>query len=309
MALKEYLYLDTKYLNSSLAQLGEGLMTSQHSGSETLEENGGGETNEVNGGVSNFLHLGITLEKKATSEADHKIGNSTQEVIDSVLDDYAVQILQKHLKNEIITDMAFANEGDFIKFTSPFRIYDFTFLSSVLAPDNMQLIRNQGEPEKEIQQLQQQIKSINNLKGKQKTAAAGEKYKLQQQLNKLKSEQDTTGWDNIKTVSDIAKFFNQTFPDSIIIKMNHCLLYCDRNFFRENSTQLSMLVTSKRDMTVFGSVMSVTKSRNNDEPFNKFEANELNVIPALMSTIMLSNFGMLDKDKTLLIRPIAISFD
>ncbi|MFD1410591.1 DUF6414 family protein [Lapidilactobacillus gannanensis] len=312
MALKEYLYLDTKYLNSSLAQLGEGLMTSQHSSNTKTDESSDLAGTNISGGVGNFLKLGFDLHKSATESASNRLSESTQEVIDSVLDDHAIQILQDHLADEIVQNQQNAKDGDFVKISSRFKIYDFNFLSNLLAPDNLDLIKKQDESEKEIRSLKANIERFKQAK---KSAGNNQKEysqkigQLTSQLNTLIAKQDNSGWDNFALVKDVATFFNEIFPDSIIIKMDNALIYCDRTFFRENAAQLSMLATSTRQMTIFGSVMSVTKKRDNSEPFREFEANELNKLPALLSTIMLSNFEMLDDDITLLVRPLAISLD
>lgn len=313
MSLKEYLYLDSKYLNSSLAQLNEGLPTSQHSGVTDTENDGETNSNSVNGGVTNLLNLGFTLQKKASTESEHKISNSTQEVIDSVLDDYAVQILQGHLNDKTLNTPLEANEGDFVNFSSEFKIYDFKFLSTISSQKNMELIRQQDDSVKAITGLQNQI---TNLKEKRKNVSKGKRspydakiQKLIDQKNILDESYDNSGWENISMISDVATFFNNAFPNSVIIKMKNSLLYCNRDFFRENAAQLSMLATSTRNLTVFGTVMSVTQNRDNSEPFDDFDVDQLNIIPSLFSTVMLSNFGMLDNDKTILIRPIAVSFD
>lgn len=309
MSVREYLYLDKGYLNSLLAQLGGGLMISNHQKTGSTENNEENKSIEKNGGVGNFLKLGVDLHKSASSGSKSGISNSTEEVIDSVLDDHAVQILQQHLEESTMLDPLDANEGDFINLSSSFKLYDFKFLSNVLSPDNMNILRRQDPTYKQIQSLKKTNEELSKVRNVPKNSINKEKLKNKELINELSKSENNSSWEIYETMYDVATFFNNSFPEIILIKADNSLIYCNRDFFRENSAQLSMLANSERKINIFGSVMSITKKRDENEEFEELPSDSLNIVPSILSTIMLSEFDMLDVDKTILIRPISVSFN
>jgi hypothetical protein len=310
--MKEYIYLDTRFLNSTLAQLGNGLMMGSRVSTQKGSTRSEAEETEQSKGINGFLKIGVNLHKTASDSSSFQVSSSTERVIDSVLDDQAVQVLQSHLREtESLRNTAVGSaEGNFIDVSSEFRLYDFAFLSTILEHDNLDLIRNQDDLHRELKTNTNRLENFRKMNSKTpETVMATER--LQKRNDKLRGRlaNDEQGWENFDIMHDAAQFFNSVFPNSILIKMDHALVYCNRDFFRENAAQLSILAESNRKLTILGSVNAITKKRGENEEFRQFDSNEMNVVPGMLSRILLSNFGMLDEDMTALVRPIAISFE
>lgn len=137
--MKEFIYLDTNYITSALAQINQGSILSYTSEvSETADE----QTSEQNI-TENETHLGLTAllnfmaksKNQASDENIYKNSETAKDVITKTFDDYSFDILYQHINTSDKLKTTDYDEGDFILLTGEFKLVDFDFLLTLLDKD------------------------------------------------------------------------------------------------------------------------------------------------------------------------------
>ena len=132
MKTKDYIYLDDGLLNSHLAQFEKGLLTKETVayGTESSDTTNG--SNSATVGVNGILGLGLKLQNKITYGDSNMESEFTKNMVENVLNDYAVDLLIEECSvNNLMKTLTSASEGDFLSFSSAFRIYDFEYLKHI----------------------------------------------------------------------------------------------------------------------------------------------------------------------------------
>lgn len=292
MNTKDYIYLDEDLLNSHLAQFAKGLLvkeTSEH-GIENTDGTNGSSEGEV--GVNGIFGLGAKIQHKVTQGDSSSESEFTKNIVENVLNDYAVDLLMQYCAdNSVLHNFDLASEGDFISHESPFQIYDFEYLKSIIDLDCLKPILDADTPP--------------HNPGSQASKGEKAKYKLALDEHRAKIKNAET---TFKTLYNFSSFADRLLVDSVLIKVNGGIVICKRNKLRLNKAQVSFENESSRKIKIFGVISAVKKETHPSGEFTPFNLNQLDRVSSVLFDVTLSNFNMLyDNDK--IIKPIAIYFE
>lgn len=307
--MKDYIYLDNDFLNSSLAQYEQGLIKNISQGKTNENSQHNEKSKNLSKGVDGILGIGAKLVHDAIESNGQELTKGQSKTIDYVLNDYAVDLLiQKVRDYSIFKDTASsAVEGDFISQSSDFKIYDFDLISKISAPDNLDIFKSEltkGEKE-EVNKIRTQLRII---RANRKLTPDQKKEIVDLEAQIAAAENGSNPLQEFDMVHKGANFANQIFGGSLLIKTTNAISICKRNCFRLDQAQLSFLTESERKIVIFGVVTAIKEKTHSNGEFKEFETDELNKVPSMFHDIFLSNFGMLhDNDR--IIKPIAIFFE
>ena len=134
--MKEFIYLDTDYLTSALAQINQGnILSYTHEASETAEE-GTTEESETQSstqfGLKALFYFAaqshnIALDKNAYSSLE-----TAKDVVTKTFDDYSYDILYQYISAENLLKTTGYKEGDFVMLSGDFKLVDYEFVSTLL---------------------------------------------------------------------------------------------------------------------------------------------------------------------------------
>lgn len=305
--MKDYIYMDEDKLNSTLAQLDQGLLTSFSEGQEkngTTKNSAGENTSE---GLEGILQFGARYVREFSNNNSTELTESQSKVIDYALNDYSIDYLLSKISDytTFTTSIDEAEEGQIINLTSHFSIYDFDLIAEITSPDNVNLIIKNSDTEK-IKKLEKDLESW-QAKNKKTPEKQNKVKSLKKEIKELKqTNQESLA--NINMVNNAALFANKILAGSVFIKTDRSVALCKRECFRINNGQLAMLTESGRKINVLGLVSGTKKETHPDGEMDEFQTQDLNKIPSMFNDIFFSNFNLLNEDDRI-ITPIAIFFE
>lgn len=303
--MKEYIYLDEDALNSTLSQIDGGLLAgiSKAKGQGSARQNSGTKATEK--GIDGPWILGAKYVKEVSEESGMELTKNQQRTLDYVLNDHAVDYLLEKLKPFPIfkKDILETEEGDIVYFESKFSLYDFSLIKEISSPENTVMLTSlDNNEEKKIDELKKKVKLMKS-KLKQHPEMRAEIDSLEEQMKLINERKDI-----FNIIFQAAKFSENILGGSLLIKSNNSLSLCKREAFRLNKGQLAMLVDSKRQIKIFGTILADKDEVHPDGDFNELQSSEMNKIPSMFTDLFLSNFGLINSgDK--IIKPIAIFFE
>ncbi|WP_268914173.1 hypothetical protein [Lentilactobacillus sp. SPB1-3] len=130
---REYIYLDTVEMNSLLAQFEDGIpqliKNVQQTTTSTLESSTKQKHHEESAGLnSNKASMG----RSAMETGSETNGKMNQLAIDTVYNDFAVDLVEKELEDaELLKVTSKQSEGSIVKLKQPFSLLDFKSLSEI----------------------------------------------------------------------------------------------------------------------------------------------------------------------------------
>ncbi|GEM_PF-6366584 len=305
--MKDYIYLDIDMLNSTLAQLDEGLLNgySEQSDQGSVRSESSNRTNSK--GLEGVLQFGARYVKEVTETSSMELTSSQSRALDYALNDYAVDLLLSKIKdfNNFNKDISIASEGDYVHFEGDFRLFDFQMLKKITGSETIGLLFDDNDSS-EKNNIQNRI---NLLKAQNKNdKAIKEELKQQQALLKEHDRQQQENKDGLDVMHKAATFADNILGGSIFVKTEDSLSLCKRECFRLSQGQLAMLAETKRDLTVLALVQSIKEETHIDGNFNDFKTHDLNKIPSMFSDLFLSNFNLVNSGDRIL-TPIALFFE
>lgn len=292
MKTKDYIYLDDDLLNSHLAQFEKGLLikeTTEH-GIENSDSTNSSSRATV--GCNGIFGIGVKLQSELTDGNSSMDSEFTKNMVENVLNDYAVDLLIEDCSaNSLIKTLASASEGDFLSFSSEFRIYDFEYLKHITDTQVIKPLLDRDTSPSDP--------------GPQASRQARTEYLKQKQLY----DKNTNGAKNgYKMINDFSTIADALFDDSVLTKLEGGLAICKRNKLRLNKAQISFENESNRKLHIFGVVSAIKNETHPQGIYSQFKSNDLDKVSSILFDIMLSNFDMLhDNDKV--IKPIALYFE
>ncbi|STD25465.1 DUF6414 family protein [Enterococcus mundtii] len=324
--MKDYIYLDMNLANSYLAQIDKGILkkivngevlgsTNQENGGDTISSEGGGSL-----GIPGVISGNGKMTKTEFDTFSTISSKNSSELIETVLDDYAIDLLINKLREKkLIESLQNASEGDFVLINVPFKFYDFEFMHKSLNENFFTAIGINNNKNKQIEGIKallkdydKKIKIYNQPKNKNKlsTEQRQEFEKIKHQKNKLskdleKAKESIDVFDMFKILSE---FGDSLFPNSVILSSKGYLAYCNRHNMRISQAQLSAISDSRRNICILANISNVKEIVNKDGQINNFQTIDLNILPSVFSELLLGNFGLLESGDRIL-RPIAIYFD
>lgn len=305
--MKEYVYLDTELLNSTLAQFNKGLINSftEETNSESTQANTSQESKSK--GIDGAFQLGVKYVNDVTQGTSMELTNGQTKVLDYVLDDYAVDVLIDKIKDfdNYNSKVSSADEGSIVNFKGDFHLYDFELIKKITNSDIQDIlfesseINGIGELEKRVKLLRAQTKSDSKKRAELKDLQ--EKINFEKNNNKQIKE-------TFQIIHKATSFANSILGGSLFLRSDDSLSLCKREHFRLNEGQLAMLTESKRKINVLAIVSGKKEKTHKNGMFDMLDSHELNKIPSMFTDVFLSNFNMIrDGDKIL--TPIAIFFE
>lgn len=316
--LREYLYIDNIEINSILAQINEGLNQRTTRSQIHQEINGishsqsGAIQAEGKGKIPLVAEAGVKASGEAARKSHTDKGNSTEDLVESVYNDYGVEVLENELQDQ---DLLRSNDddlrfGDFVSFTQKFIVVDFSVIEAITDTTLLKETMSQGDTESQLQSLRAKVqkqmkKSSNNMDANEKALLAVREEQIKTMTENIRQGEDIAS--NAKSVHAFGKLGNALFNNSVLIRGKNYNAYCERSHFRLDKVQLSMLQNNPREGTILGVLENKTHLIENPFDSEDITGRDLAKIDTYFLNTVLSNFNLL-KDNDFMIKPLAIYF-
>ncbi|MGX7347814.1 DUF6414 family protein [Aerococcus vaginalis] len=297
--MKEIIYLDTKLINSFLAQFDKGLINRMISSLETgnieeqADENGNSFETGISAGI--FNAKASKMVKGSNSYSYHQNNLESQEI---AFDDFALDILlDKIRKNEDLNI-------DFKEIDGSLRLYNFDRIKHIMDRDVIDMF---DDSHSYNQNLSNQINRIKNSKLDKKIANT----KIKELRSKLKND-DPNNLVNFDIVRNFGKLGDALYPNSCLAKINNYLMVCPKENFRVNEASLTLFnETDKKANCLAIKLYQRKDSYIKEKADGTIEEIPVETIaasaPTIMMDILLDNFN-LSKKGDYVARPVAIYF-
>lgn len=317
--LREYLYIDDIEINSILAQINEGLnkKTTRIIKHEEINGLNHQQSGELSGNGDIKIPLvakaGLNVSGSVSRTSNSENSDASENAEETVYNDYGVEILENQLSEDglLKTEDDEFMYGDFVRITAPFNLVDFSVIESVTEPKLLEEVMSMGTTDSDIQKLSSEIqkqkkRSRSNVSAEDEKNLKNQENELLEMRGRVQTAKDISN--NAKSIYEFGKLGNSLFKDSVLISSDLYNSYAERNHFRFNKIQLSMLQDNPRNGTIIGIIENKVRL-DSEDPFNgNIDGRALAKIDTFFLNTVLSNFGLL-KDGTLLIKPLAIYFD
>ena len=153
-SIREYVYIDETEMNSILAQLKDGITKVIRKLNQTTLEasktdsEGNKRTSGIQGGIPKLAEGKIDSENQNTHQ--ETIGNSdmSQNAIDTVYSDHAIDIIEKELEYEqLMHTHTKQSDGTFVKLKQEFSITDFGLMKNFANNDSLDKLIDESDKE------------------------------------------------------------------------------------------------------------------------------------------------------------------
>lgn len=212
--MKEFIYLDTDYLTSALAQLNNGkILTYSNEGAttstdESKKTSSSQNTSKVNFGLPKVIGVNLGNDKTSEDSSAFIDIKSAKEIITKTFDDNAFDILLEYIqKSDEVSDSNY-KDGDFVVLNNEYKLIDFDFLLTLLGDDFIELYINSAISNNKIEKSKE-----NNFRSAQK--------KYYKELRK-----------NLER-------FKKLVPSSTLLYTNNILLPVKKEFLRDSFEDIS----------------------------------------------------------------------
>lgn len=305
--MKEHVYFDRELINSTLAQIDEGILTKVISGqstSDSKQEDGGTETtSEANGKMSILVATGGASYKETEVDKFSTVySKNNSELMESALDDYSLDVLLNRLTDSDLlrTETDSLEEGDIFLSTDKFEVFNFEQLKKSVKKEHLDKLL--PSPSEELEKAYSTLKSLNKNKQSQKTNASAIK-----ELNAYIEETDPSIV--FGKTYDFANYMADLFPDTTLFRMNNLLAFCNSNSLRINPPLMAFLSQTSRKITILGIATTRKESELAPTDGSQLETDEIiSTGPAIFTDILLSSFNIAQIGN-IFVRPIAIYFE
>lgn len=292
--MKEIIYLDTKLVNSMLAQYNKGLLSktiNEASSIETNEESNGTATTK-NGelGLSAIVQGKMGFSKNDMENYKNVFSSGNKELIEIALDDYALDLLLKYISEDIVQEDF--QDGDIIATEGELTSFNFSQITKASKIENISFMLDDYE------EFKRDLNEYDKIK-----------HKKIPRVYELKESIDKNGWGNFYNLHKMSQYLDELFPDSTLFKVNNTFSICTNKNIRVEKSQLGFMQLSDRKIKILGIVSSVIDKTIPDDFENLSESDQLiRFAPITIINIMLGSFNLIS-DGDSIIRPIAIYFE
>lgn len=298
--MKEIVYLDTKLVNSLLAQMDQGLILKQISeennskSDQTENSSQGTRTFGTKAGIP-FVSGQIENSKSDTNKVALVYSSGNRDLVETAIDDFSLDILLDKIKGDV-QNVASASEGGFAKEIDKLIVYDFSLLKTTFdierikffIPDEVSLFE---EKQKEFEKINKNIKS-KNLE------------KIKELQNFLKN----SSINNFISVHKLSKYMESLLANCSIFKVGNSICICEEQNIRIPKSSLSLLNHTKRKATIVGIVASDVDTDMNFKSLSNDSSMVLSHGPSAFINIAINSFKIAKKGDRF-IRPIAVYFE
>lgn len=297
--LKEIIYLDTKLVNSIIAQNDQGLVLKRAfdkgKTNSNSEETTQATSLNTSGGVTVGANFNVNRGESNTDKQSLVYSETNKELIEVATHDYALDILLEILKDEIVNDCA--DDGQFIQQNDRVTFYDFKKLYESMDTEKLKLLMPDiFQPIEKIEKELYKISKSNKIKFEDK------RTELQKQL-------DNSLPKIFKKLNTFSDYMVGLYDGAILAKINNTLSICEPENIRLKPSLLSIMNLSNRKATILGIVVAKESGNSSIDNLQPDSANEVisNVANSFME-IVITSFDIASKGDYY-VRPIAIYFE
>lgn len=296
--MKEIIYLDTKLVNSFLAQQNSGLITklvNEDAESDSRTEGTTEQTTTSSGiGLSALLKASGEYSSTNLESYNFVFSKSNKNLVETALDDYSLDLLITGLEAKELIKHSDYQDGDLISVSGELTVFNFEQLANTSDLEEIEFLLPGYD---EFKSLQSELRKI---KGKDKHL---------HRINQIQEELSMNGWNNFKTMKHVSSYLTKLLPETNLIKISNTFSILPLEFLRVQSVQLSFMQLGKRKIKMLG-ICSSTVDEQIPSDFSHMKDSNLMLkyAPTTILNIMLGSFGMVNKDDHL-VRPIAIYFE
>lgn len=295
--MKEIIYLNTKLVNSMLAQLNTGLITKLIN-EQGITDTKGESTNETVSSALNYkgsitvFSGGVTSTDTSTDATNVVFSKNNKDLIESALDDYSLDILLNNLQKENIIKNENLQDGNLILSKGSISSYNFNHLQDI---SNLS----------DLKEILPDYEQFCNVEQSLKKAKFGSPN-----YDKLKKQLTESTWYNFKIFYDMSMYANNLLKENTLIKINEFVSICENQYIRLSTPQLYFNNFSDKNITVLAVIITkINEKVPNDFSKSLSESNDFfKNGPALISNIIFGSSSILDEND-FIVRPIAIYYD
>ena len=296
--MKEIIYLDTKLVNSLLAQQNSGLITKLVNEDAESDARTEGSTEQVTSssdvGVAALLKAAGSYSKTNVDNYNFVFSKSNKNLVETALDDYSLDLLITGLEAKELIKHSDYQDGDLISVSGELTVFNFEQLAETSDLEEIEFLLPGYD---EFKSLQSELRKI---KGKDKHLP---------KTKQIQKELSRNGWNNFEMMKHVSSYLTKLLPETNLIKISDTFSILPLEFLRVQSVQLSFMQLGKRKIKMLG-ICSSTFDEQIPSDFSHMKDSNLMLkyAPTTMLNIMLGSFGMVNKDDHL-VRPIAIYFE
>lgn len=297
--MKEIIYLDSKLVNSIIAQNDQGLVLKRAfdkgETNSNSEETTQATSLNTSGGVTVGANFNVNRGESNTDKQSLVYSETNKELIEVATHDYALDILLEILKDEIVNDCA--DDGQFIQQNDRVTFYDFKKLYESMDTEKLKLLMPDiFQPIEKIEKELSKVSKSNKIKFEDK------KTELQKQL-------DNSLPKIFKKLNTFSDYMVGLYDGAILAKINNTLSICEPENIRLKPSLLSIMNLSNRKATILGIVVAKESGNSSIDNLKTDSANEVisNVANSFME-IITTSFDIASKGDYY-VRPIAIYFE
>ena len=297
--LKEIIYLDTKLVNSIIAQNDQGLVLKRAfdkgKTNSNSEETTQATSLNTSGGVTVGANFNVNRGESNTDKQSLVYSETNKELIEVATHDYALDILLEILKDEIVNDCA--DDGQFIQQNDRVTFYDFKKLYESMDTEKLKLL------------MPDIFQSIEKIEKELAKLSKSNKIKFEDKITELQKELDNSLPKIFKKLNTFSDYMVGLYDGAILAKINNTLSICEPENIRLKPSLLSIMNLSNRKATILGIVVAKESGNSSIDNLQTDSANEVisNVANSFME-IVITSFDIASKGDYY-VRPIAIYFE
>ena len=296
--MKEIIYLDTKLVNSLLAQQNSGLITKlvNEDGESDSRTEGSTEqtTTSSDAGISALLKATGSYSNTNVDSYNFVFSKSNKNLVETALDDYSLDLLITGLEAKNLIKHSDYQDGDLISVSGELTVFNFEQLAETSDLEEISFLLPGYD----------EFKSLKSEYGKIKG-----RDKYLPRAKEIQEALSTNGWDVFEMIKHMSVYLKKLLPETNLIKISNTFSILPLEFLRVQSVQLSFMQHGKRKIKMLG-ICSSTFDEQVPSDFSHMEDSNLMLkyAPTTILNIILGSFGMIDKADHL-VRPIAIYYE
>lgn len=297
--MKEIIYLDTKLVNSIIAQNDQGLVLKRAfdkgKTNSNSEETTQATSLNTSGGVTVGANFNVNRGESNTDKQSLVYSETNKELIEVATHDYALDILLEILKDEIVNDCA--DDGQFIQQNDRVTFYDFKKLYESMDTEKLKLL------------MPDIFQSIEKIEKELSKISKSNKIKFEDKITELQKQLDNSLPKIFKKLNTFSDYMVGLYDGAILAKINNTLSICEPENIRLKPSLLSIMNLSNRKATILGIVVAKESGNSSIDNLQPDSANEVisNVANSFMK-IVITSFDIASKGDYY-VRPIAIYFE
>lgn len=297
--MKEIIYLDTKLVNSIIAQNDQGLVLKRAfdkgETNSNSEETTQATSLNTSGGVTVGANFNVNRGESNTDKQSLVYSETNKELIEVATHDYALDILLEILKDEIVNDCA--DDGQFIQQNDRVTFYDFKKLYESMDTEKLKLL------------MPDIFQSIEKIEKELSKISKSNKIKFEDKITELQKQLDNSLPKIFKKLNTFSDYMVGLYDGAILAKINNTLSICEPENIRLKPSLLSIMNLSNRKATILGIVVAKESGNSSIDNLQPDSANEVisNVANSFMK-IVITSFDIASKGDYY-VRPIAIYFE